>query len=80
MVVPVPIFVPTPRIEALCTVAHASSPGRRKSLITGNNAQQLVATMPSAKSMKERWSVATNQKVGRSSRSGRTTNKELSRH
>jgi len=45
----VPIFVPTPRIETLRTIARASSPERRKSLITGNIEESLATVVTACK-------------------------------
>lgn len=62
-------FVPTPGSERLRSFASAPSGTSRTCLITRNNEQRRVLTVPTAKSMKARWFVATIQKVGRSSRS-----------
>jgi hypothetical protein len=66
----VPIFVPTPRIEALRTIASARARGTRNSLITRNIAQLLTTIVHSAKSMKNGRLLIRNQQVAGSTPAG----------
>jgi hypothetical protein len=61
---PVPIFVPTPCIEALRVVASAHSRKSQNSLITRNNSQCLATAVPTAKSLKIRKFMVRDQEAG----------------
>jgi hypothetical protein len=60
----VPIFVPTPRIEALRAVASALGETARKSLKTSDLAQLLAIVGNVAKSLKVRGFLVRDQEVG----------------
>ena len=59
-----PIFVPTPRIEALPAVAIAPEGNAWKSLKTSNFAQHLTILGNVAKSLKVRGFLVRDQEVG----------------